>query len=298
MKELAVSKQAGFDKARDLVLKGVPNPNTRRSYKKSLDIFLDWYQEQRKVRLDKSCVLEYRVYLLDQGIAPSTVNLRISAVRVFVNELIDNGYLDPNIGAGVQRVKGVIAGGVRTGKWLTKREAKEVINAPDTSTLIGLRNKAILAVAIGAGLRRSEIASLTVEHINQIDGRWAIVDIVGKRNKIRTVPITNWTQQAINDWLQEAGITEGLIFRSTTKGGVIGKSISSQAIRDVIFKFASVPAHDLRRTYSKLAHKGGCPIEQIQLSLGHASIKTTEKYLGIEQDFSNAPADYLHLRLQ
>lgn len=56
-------------------------------------------------------------------------------------------------------------------------------------------------------------------------------------------------------------------------------------------------AHDLRRTFAKLAHKGGAGLDQIQLSLGHASIKTTERYLGITQDLTDAPCDHLGLRI-
>jgi len=59
----------------------------------------------------------------------------------------------------------------------------------------------------------------------------------------------------------------------------------------------SVAAHDLRRTYAKLAHKGGAGLDQIQLSLGHASIRTTERYLGVEQDLTDAPGDRLGLKL-
>ena len=55
--------------------------------------------------------------------------------------------------------------------------------------------------------------------------------------------------------------------------------------------------HDLRRTFAKLAHKGGSQIDQIQLSLGHGSIQTTEKYLGVGQDLTDAPSDRLGLRL-
>ena len=55
--------------------------------------------------------------------------------------------------------------------------------------------------------------------------------------------------------------------------------------------------HDLRRTFAKLAHKGKAAIEQIQLSLGHASIVTTEKYLGVRQDLQDAPCDHLGLHL-
>jgi len=57
-----------------------------------------------------------------------------------------------------------------------------------------------------------------------------------------------------------------------------------------------IAPHDLRRTFAKLAHKGHAAIEQIQISLGHSSIQTTERYLGIEQDLSDAPCDRLGIR--
>ena len=56
-----------------------------------------------------------------------------------------------------------------------------------------------------------------------------------------------------------------------------------------------LPPHDLRRTFAKLAHQGRVPLEQIQLSLGHASIQTTERYLGVRQDLHDAPCDRLGL---
>jgi site-specific recombinase XerD len=83
----------------------------------------------------------------------------------------------------------------------------------------------------------------------------------------------------------------------------MGESITPQAIRDIVVSYAEkmnnqgVAPHDLRRTFAKLAHKGGSPIDQIQLSLGHDSIQTTEKYLGVEQDLTDAPCDHLGLRI-
>ena len=58
-----------------------------------------------------------------------------------------------------------------------------------------------------------------------------------------------------------------------------------------------IAPHDLRRTFAKLAHKGHAAIEQIQISLGHSSIQTTERYLGIEQDLTDAPCDHLGIRV-
>ena len=61
--------------------------------------------------------------------------------------------------------------GVRTGNWLSARQAQGLLNAPDVSTLRGVRDRGIIAVLLGCGLRRSEVAALTFAHIQQRDGR-------------------------------------------------------------------------------------------------------------------------------
>ena len=95
-----------------------------------------------------------------------------------------------------------------------------------------------------------------------------------------------------------------MVFRAVNKGDrVAGGGITPQAIYNIIVGYAEdlrkqgVAPHDLRRTFAKLAHKGGAAIDQIQLSLGHESIQTTEEYLGVEQDLTDAPCDHLGLRL-
>jgi integrase len=114
----------------------------------------------------------------------------------------------------------------------------------------------------------------------------------------------SWTKVAIDAWTYRAGVTTGRVFRSLRKGdrGAVGAGLSTQAIADVVAEYAgplgiAVAPHDCRRTFAKLAPKGGARLEQIQLSLGHASIRTTERYLGVEQDLTDAPCDRLGLRL-
>ncbi len=205
---------------------------------------------------------------------------------------------------------GVTSHGVRSGNWLTKNQAQKILTAPQLADdegkalLKGYRDREILAVMIGGGLRRSEVAALTLDHIQQRDSRWVIVDIVGKGNRVRTVPVPSWVKQAVDEWTDLAGITGGLVFQSIHKGGYIKhESMTPQAIRDVVNSYgneigiSNLAAHDLRRTFAKLAHKGGAGLDQIQLSLGHASIKTTEKYLGVSQNLTDAPCDHLGLTL-
>jgi hypothetical protein len=106
----------------------------------------------------------------------------------------------------------------------------------------------------------------------------------------------------LDHWLAEAGFSAGLALGAVNKGGrITGQGMSPQSIYEVIEAYgkalgAALTPHDVRRTFAKVAHKGRAPLEQIQISLGHASIQTTERYLGVEQDLTDAPCDHLGIR--
>jgi len=297
--KLTVISKTGEIKA--LVINSLASSESKRSYNKALDDFLTWYEQRGKPGLSRAIVQEFQAVMLERGLSAGTVNLRLCAIRKLADEAAKNGLIDSVMAAGIKDIKGVKQSGARVGTWLNKQQAEAVVAAPidkEKVRLIDIRNRAILAVMIGGGLRRSEVADLTFEHLYLIENRWAIVDLIGKGNRTRTVPIPAWTKTAIDKWSEGAGINSGLVFRSITKGGKISDSMSDQAIANISYKYAGIAAHNLRRTFSKLAHKGGAALEQIQLTLGHASIKTTERYLGIEQDLTSAPCDFLGLKLQ
>ncbi len=112
----------------------------------------------------------------------------MSAIRKLAGEAADNGLLAPELAQGISRVKSVKSTGIRVGNWLSQGQAQALLSAPDISTVRGLRDRAILAVLLGYGLRRSEVAALTFAHVQQRDGRWCIVDLVGKHGRVRTAP--------------------------------------------------------------------------------------------------------------
>lgn len=287
-----------------MVLDGLPSEHSRRAYERALIDFFRWHKSVGRPALNKALVQRYAAELRDAGLSPSSINQQLSAIRKLAAEATDNGILDPQIAGGIRAVKGAHREGRRTGNWLTREQAQAWLNAPDTRTMKGLRDRTLLAVLIGCGLRRTEAADLSFDHVQQRDGRWVIVDITGKRYKIRSVPIPNWTKAAIDGWSRASGVTKGLVFRAVNKGDrVVGDGITSQAIYNIIAGYAEklrnrgVAPHDLRRTFAKLAYKGGAALDQIQLSLGHESIQTTENYLGVEQDLTDAPCDHLGLRL-
>jgi site-specific recombinase XerD len=287
-----------------IVLDGLPSEHSRRAYERALTDFFHWHRGLGRPQLNKAVVQRYAAELREAGMAASSINQRLSAIRKLAMEAADNGALDQQVANGIRAVKGARTEGRRTGNWLTREEAQAWLGAPDKRTMRGRRDCALLAVLIGCGLRRSEAASLTFNHVQQRDGRWVLVDLIGKRDKVRSVPMPNWAKVAIDEWSSASTVSEGLVFRAVNKGDrVTGDGITPQAIYNIIVRYAEdlqkkgVAPHDLRRTFAKLAHKGGAAIDQIQLSLGHESIQTTEEYLGVEQDLTDAPCDHLGLRL-
>ncbi|HYI92016.1 MAG TPA: tyrosine-type recombinase/integrase [Bryobacteraceae bacterium] len=287
---------------RPLVMDAV-GTSSRRIYASVIDDFAKWSLSGNRP-LTKATVQSYRVHLEAQRLAPATINLRLSAVRRLATEAADNGLLDPNIASGIARAKGAKVTGVRTGNWLTKAQAEQLLNTPDLDTRKGKRDVALLSVLLGCGLRREEAARLTFDHVQQREGRWVIVDLIGKGNRTRTVPMPSWAKAAIDEWQASAGVTEGCVLRPVNKGDrLAGESMTPQAIFTTVVGYTRtmgmwIAPHDLRRTFAKLAHKGNSALEQIQLSLGHASIQTTERYLGVKQDLADAPCDHLRIKPQ
>ena len=295
---------AGAEVVIQAVLDSLSSAHSRRAYERHLREFFAWHRDTGQREINKAVVQHYAAQLHSSGMAPATVNQKLSAIRKLALEASDNGALDSQIASGIKAVRGIRQEGTRAGNWLTKQEAQKMLNAPNTETLKGLRDRAILALLIGCGLRRAEAVNLTFDHIRQREGRWVLVDLIGKRNKMRTVPMPSWAKAAINAYAQTAGLLKGRVFRPINKGGrITGDRVTEQAIYNMVagyaktLGFGEIAPHDLRRTFAKLAHKGGSALDQIQLSLGHGSIQTTERYLGIEQDLMDAPCDHLGLRL-
>lgn len=296
--------QDSWLRLKSLALDGVTSLHSRRAYSAALDHFQQWCGANGASGFSKATVQRYRAALEEQGLAPSSINVRMSAIRKLAAEAADNGLLVPEIAAAIGRVKGAKRHGTRTGNWLTRAQAEQMLALPDLASSKGKRDRVLLSLLIGCGLRREELALLTVEHIQLREARWVIVDLAGKGQRVRTIPMPAWTKHAIDQWLAAAGITGGRLLRAVNKGDrVTGEGMTAQSIFECVVRYGqrigvdSIAPHDLRRTFAKLAHKGHAALEQIQISLGHASIQTTERYLGIEQDLTDAPCDHLGLKV-
>src|SRR2546421_3348737 len=193
--------------------------------------------------------------------------------------------------------------------WVSRRELVErgaefgSAQAYGGATMRAKRDSAMLAMLFGCGFRRSELVGLELDDIQMRQGHWAVVDLIGKGGHIRTVPIPQWVKAAVDQWIVAAKVTEGRIFRAVARAGKVwGDGISQNVVWYVVkgccerAGLEHIAPHDLRRTCAKLCHSSGGELEQIQFLLGHASVQTTERYLGCKQNLGHPVNDLFNLR--
>ena len=282
---------------RQMVLDTVPSVHSKRNYAKALD---DLFAFCASRPLSRALIMEYRTTI--DHLSPSTINVRLSAIRKLIGEARRNGMIGREEADNLTDIPNVRQKGTRLGNWLTREQAKELLAVPDRSTLKGKRDYVIIALLVGCALRRRELASLMIEDIQLREGRWVIIDLRGKGGRIRTVAVPIWVKQGIEAWTAAAKIDKGRLLLPLSKSGkIVGDELGDWAIWSVVEQSSKqigiehFGAHDLRRTCAKLCRKSGGDLEQIKFLLGHSSIQTTERYLGSDQEIVVAVNDNLGL---
>lgn len=190
--------------------------------------------------------------------------------------------------------------GQKAHTWLTQAEVKRLVGSCNTKTAIGKRDRVILGLLVGAGLRREELAQLTFDDVilQPVAGKMrTVLNVRGKGAKDRVVPISDAIAAALDEWRIIAG--PGYIARNVTKGGAIGDSISAVGIFHIarnagdVIGYPDLAPHDLRRTYAQLGYEAGIPITQISKLLGHSSVATTQRYLNLDLNLETTISDFI-----
>lgn len=200
---------------------------------------------------------------------------------------------------------------------LTRAQSEALIASPGLGTLKAIRDTAIIALALCTGLREAELVALNVEDLRQqVNGVLGVEVKLGKGKKSRFVPYgeLSFVLAYVDAWLNAAGIRTGAIFRGFTDKHTPSRSagevspvvvvdrltsrITTRAIQDILSAYPimidgvlkRVNPHDLRRTYARRLYDAGTDIKAIQANLGHNSITTTERYIGIADLSARRPA--------
>src|ERR1700736_2839963 len=157
----SVLRLPDLEHAKAAVLNSLNSADAKRGYRHAIEEFVDWYCSEPRLAFNRIVVLRYRSHLESRQLAPGTINLR-----------------------GIRRVRGVKKLGMRLGNWLTAEQGHALWQAPDRQRLKGKRDRALLALLLACGLRRHDAVSLRLDHLQQREEHWAIVDLVGKGGHI------------------------------------------------------------------------------------------------------------------
>ena len=280
------------------VLNTLASAHSRRMYEYAFEMFIAWYCQEPRLAFNRSVVMRYRSFLESLSLSAATINLHLSAIRRLADESAESGWLSPEMAIGIRRVKGVKLLGRRIGNWLTADQAQRLLNTVSQDTLLGRRDGAMLGLLLGCGLRRSEVAGLRLEQLRLREDHWVIVDLVGKGGRVRTVPVPAWCKALVDCWLRHSDVCEGRVFRRVLRNGARRDAgVTANVVWYAVKRCArqagieNLAPHDLRRSCARLCHRYGGELEQIQFLLGHASVQTTERYIGCKQNFKQPVND-------
>jgi integrase/recombinase XerD len=259
------------------------SPHTVEAYRRDLIDLGDFVEHADPDGIEISVLDEYALALKDRGLSPATVRRRLAAVRAFLKHRAREG----GRAAGGRSVQ-LPRLGRRLPEPLTENEAAAIVTRPDASPR-GLRDRAMLELLYGAGLRVSELVSLRVSDIDLGEG---MVRCMGKGSKQRVVPMGKGATEATRVYLQRGRPYLGRLQR----GDVLflnhrGQGITRQAVFQLVRDHArragvdkDVTPHTLRHSFATHLIEGGCDLRSVQEMLGHASIETTQVYTHVSAD--------------
>src|SRR5499425_268567 len=143
-----------LEQSKTAVLHSLAAISSQESYRHAIDEFIGWYCSEPRLAFNRTVVLRYRFFLEQKKLAPSTINVRLAAVRRLAYEASDTGLLSPELAAGIRRVKGAKRLGVRIGNWLTVDQSRTLLRESLSDSLRGRRDRAMLALADARGMGR------------------------------------------------------------------------------------------------------------------------------------------------
>ncbi len=214
---------------------------------------------------------------------PNTINTYLAAVKGVAKEAWRIKMIDIEEYQHIKEIKRVKGSRTDTGRALTVAELNQMIDHCIQETgPIAMRDACLIALVYGAGLRRSEAASLPLSSYSKKKGE---IKVIGKGNKERINPLNSRVLDIIETWLDERGRAHGPLFVRILKGGhITDDSIGEKTVYNIVVRrykeagLESLTPHDLRRTFATLLLENGEDLSIVQDMLGHASINTTKRY--------------------
>lgn len=262
--------------------------NTQSAYRADLRLLAGWLARERRGRLVAATARDLWAFVGGQageGVSARTTARRLASIRRFYRYLLREGLVpaDPALELKAPRMPSTLP------HTLSERDVLALLQAPDTTTPRGLRDRAMLELLYATGLRVSELVGLRLDQLNL---RLGAVRVVGKGGKERLVPIGEDARDWLERYLKEvrADLLRGrrldTVFPTPRRA-----SMTRQAFWALIRRYAAVAGisteispHQLRHAFAThlLAH--GADLRAVQMLLGHQNVTTTQIYTHVERE--------------
>ncbi len=262
--------------------------NTLAAYRRDLNDFFAFLEKEKITRLnevDRHAVLSYQVRTKRSGLKPSTVRRRMVSVRSFFRFLIleGKGKTDPT--ENIESPKGL----QHLPETLTPADVDKILAAPDPTTPLGRRDRAMVELLYATGLRVSELVGLRLGDLNLEVG---YLVTLGKGSKERLVPLGDAAREKVEEFLSAA---RGQILKGKLTDVLFpnrfGGQMSRQGFFKIIKKYAlrtginkAISPHTLRHSFASHLLENGADLRSVQMMLGHADISTTQIYTHVTRE--------------
>ena len=246
--------------------------------------------------------------------APASVSRKVSVARQFFAEAESRGLIAVNPAA---RLRGFQVSDESKTLGLSRQQAKELLDKIDTTTLLGLRDRALLSLMIRTGLRRMDALGATLGALSEQQGHRTL-RVRSKGNKERLIKIPPEVARHLDAWRQAAGTLRQETDRTPLFCGLVkagrGKemryalvgdgqqALSESAVWKIVVRRAqaagigeNITPHSTRHTFITLALDAGAPLHKVQVAAGHADPRTTERYWRTKQNLDDNAVDYIRL---
>jgi integrase/recombinase XerC len=276
------------------------SPLTVKGYLRDVTAFAEVVRGEGAFRpevVDKTAIRAWMRGLYRERLAAATIKRKLSAVRAFYRFLVKTERLDEDPTAAIRTPKLP----QRTPRFLSPDDAARLVEAPDAATATGARDRAILELTYGAGLRVSEVVALDCHHVDLTEGTARVER--GKGGKTRVVPIGRYAVQAVLSWLgRRPELTSDRSQLEPLFRNRYGRRLSTRSVERLVERSrpacreAGATPHWLRHACATHMLGSGADLRAIQEMLGHASLSTTQRYTHVSVENLMAVYDKAHPR--
>ncbi|MCD6231513.1 site-specific tyrosine recombinase XerD [Candidatus Aerophobetes bacterium] len=257
------------------------SPNTIEAYRGDLSQYIRYFSRINILKIDSSLIGKYIAELQKKGLKNSSISRKLSVIRMFYKFIYLEGKSEYNPLEEISSPRK----GRRIPSYLSLREVESLLETPSPDTPLGIRDKAMLEVLYGAGLRISELVNLDVE---DVDLRKGWIKVMGKGFRERVLPLGREACQWVRKYLRERELKKE---KAPLFCNRYGKRISRQACWKIIKKYArkagitgEISPHTLRHSFATHILSGDADLRAVQELLGHVNITTTQIYTHITQE--------------